>query len=374
MEMNAIYRKRRGRFYNWMEEHGIGVVVLQDNEERRDASLRYLCGHPMDALLFLFAGTREAALVPWDALMARQWASVDRVVPYGDYKRSFADAVCALTAEVPGALELPAALPHPLFQQLEERLPKRELLCREEGAGTALVAQRAVKDESEIALFREAAAATNLLLDELEEQLRAGALASEMDVAFFLETRGRALGAEGTGFETLAAGPGRSWGIHCFPSYGSGPFAGPGLSILDFGLRFQGYSTDVTMTAAREPLSARQREMVTLVQEAHEKAAGMLRPGIGADLPARAVEEFFAAAGYTMPHSLGHGLGLEVHEGPTLRTTGDNHPQLEAGMVVTIEPGLYDPDNGGVRLEDDYLITPEGFEKLTRSRILFLQA
>jgi Xaa-Pro dipeptidase len=92
------------------------------------------------------------------------------------------------------------------------------------------------------------------------------------------------------------------------------------------------------------------------------------------DFPTRelslAVESFFGKAKKTMPHSLGHGIGLEAHEAPWIRSRADNEWRLAAGMVFTLEPGLYDPVHGGCRLENDILMTEKGPEVLTRSRII----
>jgi Xaa-Pro aminopeptidase len=123
------------------------------------------------------------------------------------------------------------------------------------------------------------------------------------------------------------------------------------------------------MTILRGKPTAKQREMVRLVEEAYGLAVSMLSPGVECGAVARAVDAFFAEHGWAMPHSLGHGIGLDVHEGPYLRSVSAEPTILEEGMVFTVEPGLYDPEAGGVRWENDFTIRGGEAVPLTRSRI-----
>jgi Xaa-Pro dipeptidase len=191
-----------------------------------------------------------------------------------------------------------------------------------------------------------------------------------MDVVFFIETECRKRGCEGTGFETLAAGAARSFGIHPFPAYTTEPFAGPGLSILDFGCKYQGYTTDVTLTFAKGPLNTAQEKLLTLTEKAYTKALSLIRDGVYAREIGKAADTVFGKARKAMPHALGHGIGLEAHESPSLSSRQDNIWQLRPGMIFTLEPGLYDPVHGGCRLENDILLTEAGPEVLTNARII----
>jgi Xaa-Pro dipeptidase len=195
---------------------------------------------------------------------------------------------------------------------------------------------------------------------------------SEIDIAMFIESETRQLGAEGMGFPLIAAGPERSFAIHAFPNYSNSPFAAKGMSILDFGVLYEGYTTDVTCTVCSGPLTEKQKNMIQTVEEAYTLGAELLKPEASTKEIAAEVESFLKERGYDMPHSLGHGIGLAAHENPVLRNREDSDTALKPGMVVTIEPGLYDPESGGVRLENDYLVTPSGAEALTRSRIYTL--
>jgi Xaa-Pro dipeptidase len=112
--------------------------------------------------------------------------------------------------------------------------------------------------------------------------------------------------------------------------------------------------------------------MLTLTEKAYKLAFSMVKEGASTMEIAGTVDNFFGKSKKAMPHSLGHGIGLETHEAPFLRNRADNDRQLGAGMVFTLEPGLYDPVHGGCRLENDILVTAEGAEALTNSRIVRL--
>jgi Xaa-Pro dipeptidase len=308
------------------------------------------------------------------------------VVPYTDFKRSYKDAVGTVLKSLGlpqrdgggtarPKVEFLSRTSHLRREELCRELPGVEIVLRSEGLDAFLGRMRCLKDATEIAALERAAAITDEVLDLVERELRArpaGAV-REVDIAQLVEREALARGAEGTGFETLAAGPARSWGIHAFPAYSAGPFGGAGLSILDFGVKVDGYTTDVTATFARGPLNPDQERMLSLVQTAYDASVAAARLGASPKAPAIAADQVFEAAGWKMPHALGHGIGLDAHEAPLLRSLGENsEKELAAGMVFTIEPGLYHPDLGGVRLENDVLVRADGARVLTRSRIVRL--
>lgn len=375
VQTNAAYAARRARVAGWLRDRGIAAAVFEDREGRRDPTVRYLTGQPGDSILLVTAAGR-GILVSWDVNMAQALAGVDEILAYGDFERRPVRAVLGVLAREgigSGAqVELPSTLAYPEYIRYAEEGADYDFLCREDGADEFARGLRAVKDEAEIAVYRRAAAVTDELIEALEAGVRKGAIATEADAALFLERESRVRGCESMGFETLAAGPARSFGIHAFPAYTAGGFGIRGLSILDFGVCMEGYTTDITMTFVRGPASPTQERMIALVEEAYREAAGMLRPGVPTVEISRRVDEMFAAGGFEMPHALGHGIGMEAHEAPAMRNRDDNPWVLAPGHVVTLEPGLYDPEAGGVRMENDFLIGPGGAEALTRSRIVRL--
>ena len=358
-----------------MAREGIALVMVEDCEERRNPAIRWLTGQPGDALLFLSVEQRSL-LVSWDINIAMLHSEVDILLPYSEFNRQPVKALRGVAEQlkIPNGsrIEIPGTTPYPRFLNYVEELSDFDILCREDGVWSELEKDRAVKDESEIKIYHKVSALTDEIINLLEKNVRAGKLKSETDVAHFIDLEGRKRGCEGTGFETLAAGPARSFGIHAFPAYTAETFGGSGLSILDFGLKYAGYTSDVTLTFAGEPLSKTQEKMLTLTEKAYKFAFSMIKKGESAKNISMAVDTYFGRSKKIMPHALGHGIGLEAHEAPFLRNRTDNDWILEPGMIITIEPGLYDPVHGGCRLENDILITETGAEVLTDARIIRL--
>ncbi|MDR1893313.1 MAG: Xaa-Pro peptidase family protein [Spirochaetales bacterium] len=354
------------------------MAVIEDFEERRDSSLRYLTGMPQDAILFLFPGPGEGrtVLIPWDEILAEKYAQVDEVIPYGRYERRFPQALkdqfvrAGLKAGSP--VELPPGIPIWRMKALREALPEAEFSCRAAGLSDKISRLRMIKDKTELEIIRQGAVFTNRLIIELEMEIRKGNLRTEMDAALFLERRSRTLGCDGLGFPTLAAGPGRSWGIHAFPPYTAGEFGGNGFSLIDFGVSYRGYITDVTVSLVKGRLSKAQEEMLTLVEGAYTQCAEMFKPGGSTQGIALRAAEIFSSRGWTMPHGLGHSFGIDCHEQPFLSVDKERDTELKPGMVMTLEPGLYHQEWGGLRWENDFLITKDGAECLTTSRIIRL--
>jgi Xaa-Pro dipeptidase len=373
---SSIFTARLEKIYNWMMAEGISLLMLEDTESRRDQNIRWLTGLPADALLFLSAG-KKAILTAWDINLAKLYASHSPVMlaSYNDFDRKPVKAISLIAKKLgilPGAkIEIPPVTPYPAFLDYVGELADYDILCRENGAAAEIRRLRAVKDEEEIAIIRKAANITNELIDQLEKNVVSGKIKTEADAALFIEVEARKRDCEGTSFGTLAAGPDRSFAIHAFPNWTCAPFGGKGLSILDFGVKFGGYCTDVTLTFARD-LDPKQEKLVNLTEKAAKLATSMAHNGCMARDIAAAVDVLFSKSRKKMPHGLGHGIGLQEHEYPLIRNSNDNEWVLEPGMIFTIEPGLYDPLLGGCRLENDVLITESGHEVLTTAHIIRL--
>jgi Xaa-Pro dipeptidase len=370
-----IYEKRREKIYDWMAQEGIALVMIEDFEGRRDPAVRWLTGQPGDALLFLGLD-KKSLLVPWDINMAMLYASADSMIPYSEFERRPVKALkgAAELFKTPAGsrIEIPQVTSYPQFLKYVEEISGFDVLCRENGVGPEIEKARSIKDEEEIKIYQKVSAFTCEITDLLEKNIRAGKLKTEIEIAFFIDAEGRRRGCEGTGFETIAAGPDRSFGIHAFPAFTGGAFGSTGLSIVDYGLKLAGYTSDVTLTFAREPLTKQQERMIALTEKAYHLALSLTAPGKAAREIAKAVDSHFSKAKKSMPHGLGHGIGLEAHEAPAVGSRADNAWILEPGMIITLEPGLYDPLQGGCRLENDILVTEGGAEVLTNSRIVRL--
>lgn len=229
-------------------------------------------------------------------------------------------------------------------------------------------AGRMVKDAGEVGILREAAARISEVMAETLTGLRPGR--RERDVAADIDWAIRRAGFEGPAFETIVASGSNSALPHARP--GDRELASGDLVLLDFGGVRGGYCVDVTRVAAVGPPSPRAVDWHDAVRAAHAAALAAARPGAAVgevDAAARTVLEE-RGLGDAFSHGTGHGLGIEVHEAPRIgkprATDAPEEERLAAGMVVTIEPGVYLPGEGGVRLEDDVVVTETGCERLTR--------
>ena len=368
------YQARLDKICEWMTQEGLSLVMFEDTEKRRDQTLRWLSGHPGDALLFLSV-KGETVLVPWDDNLARVYSETDVIIPYSEFNRIPAEALRGVTEFISlqhgVRIEIPPVTPYPEFLNFVGELAEFDILCREQSAIRYAQELRAIKDDNEIKIIRQACHITNEIINLLEKKVRSGKIKTEADAALLIEQEVRKRGCDGTAFDTIAAGPQRSFGIHAFPSYTGEPFAGQGLSILDFGVKYHGYASDVTLTFVRDP-KPQQEKLVACVERAYQIAVSMAEEHIPVKQLALAAAQHFAKNRKTMPHSLGHGIGLDAHEHPIIKVRADNELLLKKGMFFTLEPGLYDPLHGGCRLENDVLLSDAGTEILTEAKIVWL--
>jgi Xaa-Pro aminopeptidase len=220
---------------------------------------------------------------------------------------------------------------------------------------------RVRKEAAEVDAIRLAGVIATSALERTIADVHVGM--SESQVAGLLEHHLRDSGSEGFPFETIVASGPRSALPHA--RAGSRPIASGDFVLLDFGAVFRGYCADVTRTFVVGKAADRQREVYEAVREANERARVQIRPGMtGQEADALARDALTARGfGEAFGHGLGHGLGIEVHEAPRLSRIAEG--QLQEGAVVTIEPGVYLPDWGGVRIEDDVHLTAGGAELLT---------
>jgi Xaa-Pro aminopeptidase len=218
------------------------------------------------------------------------------------------------------------------------------------------------KDDGELAYIRAAVEVAEDALDRAITQVREGM--SELEVAGILESQLRHAGSDGFPFPSIiASGPNAAL-PHARPTERrlvQGDFL-----LIDFGARVGGYCSDVTRTFVVGPPSSEQREIYDVVRQANERAVRSVRAGMSGRDADGLARGYIQDRGYgeLFGHSLGHGIGLEVHEAPRLAKTADT--PLVDGAVVTVEPGIYRPGWGGVRIEDDVHLSAGGAQVLTR--------
>lgn len=232
------------------------------------------------------------------------------------------------------------------------------------GMADLIEQMRLKKDVSEIQIMKEAAHIADQAFSYVLENIQVGM--TELEVSHMLDFHMRKLGATGTSFDTIVASGVRSslpHGIASEKRIEQGDFI-----TLDFGAYYKGYCSDITRTFAIGEPNPKLVEIYEIVLEAQKRGVACLKPGMKAKDVDAVTRSYITEQGYGeyFGHSTGHGVGLEIHERPTVSYTSEQ--VLEPGMMITIEPGIYIAGLGGVRIEDDVLITENGYEVLTKSK------
>lgn len=322
------------------------------------ANIRYLTGFTGSDGVLVITGDGETLLVDgrYTNQARAQTSDVD-VVEYREKMPAVAAKAADLGAGVIGFESY--GLTYDLFDQLAEKMTGRTL----RPIGEELRNLRWIKEEGEVVLLEEAALIAHRSLMETLPFVKEGV--EEREIAAEIEYRMRMKGAEDISFPTIvASGPN-----------GSLPHARPGRRriragdavIIDYGAVVEGYRADETCTYFMAGVQSEFREIYAVVREAQQLGIAALKPGRSCREVDGIVRGYIEQRGYGpyFSHGTGHGIGLCVHEPPRLGVTSE--AVLEAGMVVTVEPGIYIPGKGGVRLEDMVLVTESGAKLLTKT-------
>lgn len=357
MANNEAAQLRLGRVRDWMAEQGLDAFVV-----RRTSDITWLTSfdgvfdEEQAHAVLVTAG--EAAL----HTDSRYSEACEREAQGGPIAidaqvASHADWVAKrlVGAARVGFDDTMSVREHRAFQKaLAEHAPGADLVA----TADAIVNMRAVKDAFEIERLKAAQAITDAGFAHIVGFIRPGL--TEREVQLELDAFMMAQGADGLAFPTIVA-----TGAH-----GSSPHAQPGDAVIepgdaivvDFGARKAGYCSDMTRTVFVGEPSEKLRAAYAVLRRANEECEAMVRVGVvGAEVHAHA-EAVLAQGGFAgkMGHGLGHGVGLDIHEDPSLNTR--NQSPLPAGAVVTVEPGIYIPGEFGMRLEDCGLVTEGGYE------------
>jgi Xaa-Pro aminopeptidase len=220
---------------------------------------------------------------------------------------------------------------------------------------------RAIKDADEVQALRTACSFGDIALAALLPQLAEGM--TEVDVATILEFEMRRAGSQGLSFDTIAAFGEQAAEPHHQPT--TRTLKRGDMIKLDYGGTWAGYHADMTRTIAFGEPSAEMLEIYNLVQASQQAGLDAVRAGVTNGDVDEATRAYLRDRGHSFGHGTGHGVGLEVHEAPAVRTGGTD--VLKPGMCITVEPGIYVPGLGGVRIEDSVVVTPDGCDILTRS-------
>lgn len=324
------------------------------------ANIRYLTGFSgTNALLFVSA--REVFLITDFRYQTQVRAEVGDLARIAVESQSLWTALWQMLAQAPqvGVAGFEAAhLVYRDFQRLVEAGPRPGWRPTTDLVETL----RERKDPQEVARIREAASMATAALDRTLPLVRPGM--TELEVAGVLEKAIRDEGSEAFPFPSIVASGPRSALPHARSS--TRRIREGDVLLLDFGAAAGGYCADVTRTVVVGTATDEQRAIHAVVRRANEMAASEVRSGMRGREADALARDYIERCGFgeEFGHGLGHGLGIEVHEAPRLNRTAEG--VLACGAVVTIEPGIYRPGWGGVRIEDDVYLGPEGPELLTR--------
>ncbi|MBU0480196.1 MAG: Xaa-Pro peptidase family protein [Proteobacteria bacterium] len=220
--------------------------------------------------------------------------------------------------------------------------------------------KRKVKDDGELAKIRASVALNEAVFQEAFKKIRPGM--SERQLAILIETLMREKGAERPSFETIVAGGPNGAKPHAVP--GDRPLQAGEPIVIDMGLVLDGYCSDMTRTVVLGEPDEKTKQIFRLVRKAQLAGVMAIRSGVTGSVVDKAARDIIEKGGFGeyFGHGLGHGVGLAVHEAPSL--SGRYRKKLQPGMVVTVEPGIYLPGWGGVRLENMAVVTADGCEVL----------
>ncbi|VEF47324.1 peptidase M24 [Bacillus freudenreichii] len=243
------------------------------------------------------------------------------------------------------------------FEELSKRYEQSTFVSADE----ILNELRLVKDEQEVKLIKRACELVDFAVEVGVNELTEGK--TELDMIAAIEYEIKKKGA-GMSFDPIVLAGANAASPHGTP--GLTKIERGQLVLMDLGVVYEGYCSDITRTVAFGEVSKKQKEIYETVLKAETAAIELTKPGVKAKLLDQTARKIINDAGYGeyFPHRLGHGLGISVHEFPSMTET--NELELKPGMVFTIEPGIYIPGVAGVRIEDDVLVTEDGVEVLTK--------
>ncbi|MDG2103119.1 MAG: Xaa-Pro peptidase family protein [Pirellulaceae bacterium] len=353
--MPVNYAKRRRSFRKLCKAAGADSALVTN-----ETNVRYLTGFTGDSSFLWFDDKQEWLLTDSRYTVQLSQECPDLELISRDSKINIWQ-LAARTLGKAGTKKLALETHHLTkqnYDQLVDALPQVTPVPT-----SGLVEQlRAIKDKSELATIKKAIAIAERSFAVIRSQLTEQQ--TEIQIAHNLEHQIRAFGGSRCAFDPIV-GVGKNGALpHGRPSadsrIGDAPFV-----LIDWGAQYDGYASDLTRILVTARISPKLRKVYNLVLQAQLAAIGQIRDGAKLADVDRAARKTIEDGGFgkRFGHGLGHGFGLQIHESPFLTPTATG--VLKTGMVITIEPGIYLPTWGGVRIEDDVLVTEDGFEVLT---------
>lgn len=342
--MQRIYKLQQ-----WVVQKNLGAVLVS-----KPQNVRYLCH---------FVGTNGRLLItPKKAILItdfRYLRSARKQLPKGVEIYDQKNGLQKLFSSVKALGIEEQFITHAQYLAFKKALPKLRL----KPISGLVESQRLIKDPSEIMILRQATRMADECLDRLVKTIRVGI--SENELEWNLLSIARELGADGFSFPPIICFGKNTADVHHIKEPNK---LKKGESVLiDMGIEYRGYMTDMTRTFYTKKPSTIEQKIYSTVLDANQRAIQAIAVNKTTGEIDAVARDFIVKAGYgdRFGHSTGHGVGLEVHEAPTVGVKSDE--VIQPGMVFTVEPGIYLDDLGGVRIEDMILVKEKGIELLTKS-------
>ena len=355
--------KRQAQLIVALQTHGLDAIAFNPS-----SSLYYLTGlhfHLSERPVIVIFSTQHDPIIVLPKLEAAKLQGLDYLLEgftYGEDPSQW-EQVFTQALQSAGLANAKIGLEPRSFRVLELRLleqsaPKAKFIPAEE----TVAALRMYKDESEIGAMQKAAHIAQQALQATLPRIKTGVSERAIAAELSLQLLRHGSNPQLPFFPIVSGGP-NSANPHAAPS--DRKLAAGDLLVIDWGANVDGYFSDITRTFAIGEVEPEYRQIAEIVLAANRAGHAAAGPGVSAESVDQAARQVITAAGYGpyFTHRTGHGLGLEGHEEPYIRS--DNPLLLQPGMTFTIEPGIYLPNRNGVRIEDDVVITPTGCLSLT---------
>jgi Xaa-Pro aminopeptidase len=344
--------KRVGRIQGELLRFDVEGILFFDM-----ANIRYLTGFTgSEGALFIGKGEPVLLIDGRYVTQAKRETNACEILHFTDKTEGIARLLATSKVKVAGFES--QALTYDAYEKLQRETEGISLKPLSDEIGHL----RARKDSDEIVLLREAAKIAARALTATLERVTPGI--SERNVATLLEVTMAEMGSEKPSFETIVAAGDNSSMPHARP--GGSELKNGDFVVIDYGAVYGGYHSDETCTYAIGKISREQEEVYEIVKYAHDRAIDAVKAGVSCKEIDGIARSYIEDKGFGphFSHGTGHGVGLEVHEAPTVSARSTDY--LEEGMIITVEPGIYIPGKWGVRIEDTVLVERDGCEIITR--------
>ena len=368
--MGLISGKKIEQFREELNKRKIDAALFLTSEPIHDVNIEYFTGFQQVrffsfSCLLMSRNNSILIVSPLSYDQALMEAEVDEIINLKDYGNSLARVLKEKLKRFKTVGILERIFPYKLSQEFEVKF---------KDISDIILELRSVKEQKEIKIIEKACHITNQGIKFIERNLNQKI--TEKELALILQQKLIKKGADDLAFPTIVTSGNRSSFIHPHPSFTNKKIQ-KGLGLIDFGIRYKGYCSDVTVPFTVSKLSAKQKKIVKTVERAYQKTINTIKIGVPTWKVHDSAETVIKKNGFEFKHSVGHGIGLDLHDLPNLSPKPRVKEELKdwkefklkENMIFTIEPGIYELGVGGIRLENDVLLKKEP-KVLTNSKLI----